>query len=283
MSSPLVSCVWLSERLDDPGVRAVDTRWYLGEPGKGRRRYEEGRIPGAVYMDIDHDLAASEGPGRHPLPAPEAFAEALGRRGIGNHHHVVAYDQGPGSIAARLWWMLRDAGHERVSVLDGGFGHWAGSGFPTESGTEPPAAPVVFEARSGASPTIDRDSLRSRLGAVQVIDARPAERYRGEAEAVDPAAGHIPGSISAPTDGNLRDDGTFKSPEELAARFAGLGLDPAAPVVSSCGSGVTACHNILAMHMAGFPEAVLYPGSWSDWSASGYPAAVGPLPGAVPG
>ena len=115
-----------------------------------------------------------------------------------------------------------------------------------------------------------------------MIDARPAERYRGEAEAVDPAAGHIPGSISAPTDGNLREDGTFKTSEELAARFAGLGLDPAAPVVSSCGSGVTACHNILALHLAGYPEAVLYPGSWSDWSASGYPAAVGPLPGAVP-
>lgn len=283
MNSPLVSCAWLSGRLDDPGVRAVDTRWYLGEPGKGRRRYEEGRIPGAVYMDLDDDLAAPEGPGRHPLPAPEDFAEALGRRGIGNHHHVVAYDQGPGSIAARLWWMLRDAGHERVSVLDGGFGRWAASGFPVESGTEPPAAPAVFEARSGASPTIDRDSLRSRLEAVQVIDARPADRYRGEAEAVDPAAGHIPGSISAPTDGNLREDGTFKTPEELAARFAGLGLDPAAPVVSSCGSGVTACHNILALHLAGYPDAVLYPGSWSDWSASGYPAAVSPLPGPVPG
>lgn len=282
MNSPLVSCTWLSERLDDPGVRAVDTRWYLGEPGKGRRRYGEGRIPGAVYMDLDDDLAASEGPGRHPLPAPEDFAEALGRRGIGSRHHVVAYDQGPGSIAARLWWMLRDAGHERVSVLDGGFGRWAGSGFPVESGPEPPAAPAVFEARPGAYPTIDRDSLRSRLGAVQVIDARPAERYRGEDEAVDPVAGHIPGSISAPTGGNLRDDGTFKTPEELAARFAGLGLDPAAPVVSSCGSGVTACHNILALHLAGFPDAVLYPGSWSDWSASGYPAAVGPLPGAVP-
>lgn len=282
MNSPLVSCAWLSGRLDDPGVRAVDTRWYLGEPGKGRRRYEEGRIPGAAYMDLDDDLAAPEGPGRHPLPAPEDFAEALGRRGIGSHHHVVAYDQGPGSIAARLWWMLRDAGHERVSVLDGGFGRWAASGFPVESGTEPPAAPAVFEARSGASPTIDRDSLRSRLGAVQVIDARPAERYRGEAEAVDPVAGHIPGSISAPTGGNLREDGTFKTPEELAARFAGLGIDPAAPVVSSCGSGVTACHNILALHLAGYPDAVLYPGSWSDWSASGYPAAVGPLPGAVP-
>lgn len=282
MSGPVVSCGWLAERLGDPGIRVVDTRWFLGEPGEGRRRYEESRIPGAVYMDADEDLAASEGPGRHPLPSPEAFAEALSRRGIGNRHHVAAYDQGPGWVAARLWWMLRDAGHERVSVLDGGFARWSGAGLPVESGPALPAAPAVFEARSGVLPTIDRHSLRSRLGEVSVIDARPADRYRGEGAAVDPVPGHIPTSISAPTDGNLREDGTFKTPEELAARFAGLGLDPSSPAVSSCGSGVSACHNILALHLAGFPEAVLYPGSWSDWSAAGFPAALGPQPGAVP-
>lgn len=282
MSGPVVSCGWLAERLGGPGIRVVDTRWFLGEPGEGRRRYEESRIPGAVYMDADEDLAASEGPGRHPLPGPEAFAEALSRRGIGSRHHVTAYDQGPGWVAARLWWMLRDAGHERVSVLDGGFARWAGSGLPVESGPAPPAAPAVFEARSGVLPTIDRDSLRSRLGAVSVIDARPADRYRGEGGSVDPVPGHIPTSISVPTDGNLREDGTFKTPEELAARFAGLGLDPSSPAVSSCGSGVSACHNILALHLACFPEAVLYPGSWSDWSAAGFPAALGPQPGAVP-
>lgn len=282
MSGPVVSCGWLAERLGDPGIRVVDTRWFLGEPGEGRRRYEESRIPGAVHMDADEDLAASEGPGRHPLPSPEAFAEALSRRGIGNRHHVAAYDQGPGWVAARLWWMLRDAGHERVSVLDGGFARWSGAGLPVESGPALPAAPAVFEARSGVLPTIDRHSLRSRLGEVSVIDARPADRYRGEGAAVDPVPGHIPTSISAPTDGNLREDGAFKTPEELAARFAGLGLDPSSPAVSSCGSGVSACHNILALHLAGFPEAVLYPGSWSDWSAAGFPAALGPQPGAVP-
>ena len=282
MSGPIVSCGWLAERLGDPGMRVVDTRWFLGSPGEGRRRYEAGRIPGAVYMDVDEDLAGTEGPGRHPLPAPEAFAEALSRRGIGNQHQVTVYDQGPGWVAARLWWMLRDAGHEGVNVLDGGFALWAGAGLPTESGPEPPAAPAVFEPRSGALPTIDRDALRSRLGAVSVIDARPADRYRGEGDSVDAAAGHILTSISAPTDGNLREDGTFKTPEELAARFTGLGLDPSSPAVSSCGSGVSACHNILALHLAGFSEAVLYPGSWSDWSAAGFPAAAGPQPGAVP-
>ncbi len=283
MSGPIVSCAWLAERLGDPGIRVADTRWFLGQPGEGRLRYAEGHIPGAVFLDLDEDLAGPVGPGRHPLPDPAVFASTLASNGIGNRHHVVAYDQGPGSIAARLWWMLRSFGHEQVSVLDGGFHHWIGSGLPAEAGPERAAAPAVFEVRADATHTIDRDSLRARLGAVQVIDARPPARYRGEDESVDPVAGHIPTSISAPTDGNVRADGTFKTPEDLAARFAGLGIDPAAPVVSSCGSGVTACHNILALHLAGFPEAILYPGSWSDWSSSGFPAAVGPRPGPSPG
>lgn len=277
MTGPLASCAWLGKHLDHPDVRVVDTRWYLGEPGEGRRQYRQGHIPGALFMDLDDDLAAPEGPGRHPLPDRDRFAALLGERGIGNRHHVVAYDQGSGTIAARLWWMLRDLGHSRVSVLDGGYSEWlATGGAVSTAGGEMPR--TVFEAGEGPTVTIDRDDLRSRLGTVQVIDARPPERYRGEVETIDPAAGHIPTSVSAPTTGNIGPDGCFKPPEELAEHFEDLGLDPAMAVVSSCGSGVTACHNILALHLAGFPEAVLYPGSWSDWSSSGFPVATGPNP-----
>ena len=282
MNGPVVSCAWLAQRIADPGIRVVDTRWYLEEPGGGARRYEKGHIPGAVFLDLDHDLSASVGPGRHPLPERSALGTALGHHGIGNRHHVVVYDQGPGSIAARLWWMLRSVGHHRVSVLDGGYLQWIATGGVT-SRAVPDLAPATFEVGHGCTFTIDRHALRSRLGTVQVIDARPPDRYRGEVETIDPAAGHIPTSISAPTAGNLGPDGMFKSPEELVARFADLGIDAAGPVVSSCGSGVTACHNILALHLAGFPEAILYPGSWSDWSSSGFPVATGSDPGPPPG
>ncbi|MDE0169428.1 MAG: sulfurtransferase [bacterium] len=282
MTTPVASCWWLAERLDDPDIRVVDTRWYLLEPGEGRQQYEKGHIPGAVFLDLDTDLSAPTGPGRHPLPAAGDFGALMGRHGIGNHHHVVVYDQGPGSIAARLWWMLRSAGHGEVSVLDGGYGRWTAEGHPTTAdGPEYPQAP--FKVSRDFTPTIDRHSLRDRLGTVQVIDARPADRYRGENETVDPAAGHIPTSISAPTDGNLGRDGLFKSPDLLARRFADLGVDPGVPVVSSCGSGVTACHNIIALVLAGWPEATLYPGSWSDWSTAGFPVATGAEPGTSTG
>lgn len=281
-TTPIVSCGWLAQRLGDPGVRVVDTRWYLLEPGGGRLRYDEGHIPGAVFLDLDTDLSAPSGPGRHPLPKPSDFGALLGGHGIGNEHHVVVYDQGPGSIAARLWWMLRSVGHDEVSVLDGGYGRWTAKGYQTTA-DKPEYASLPFEVSRHFTPTIDRHALRARLGTLQVIDARPEDRYRGENETIDPAAGHIPTSISAPTDGNLGPDGRFKPPDRLAARFAGLGIDPAVPIVSSCGSGVTACHNILALHLAGWPEATLYPGSWSDWSTAGFPVTTGPEPGSPPG
>ena len=281
MTGPVASCAWLAERLDDTAIRVVDTRWYLLEPGGGRRRYEEAHVPGAVFLDLDTDLSAPAGPGRHPLPTPEDFGGLLGRYGIGNEHHVVVYDQGPGSIAARLWWMLRSVGHRDVSVLNGGYARWTAKGRRTTT-DEPQHPSAQFEVSRDFAPTIDRHSLRARLGTLQVIDARPEDRYRGENETIDPAAGHIPTSISAPTDGNLDRDGLLKPPDELARRFADLGIDPAVPVVSCCGSGVTACHNILALHLAGRPEATLYPGSWSDWSTAGFPAATGPEPGLPP-
>ncbi len=280
-AQPIVTCGWLADHLDDPGIRIVDTRWFLGQPGAGKLRYQEDHLPGAVFLDLDDDLAASEGPGRHPLLTPDDLADLLGRHGIGNQHHVVVYDQGPGAIAARLWWMLRSVGHERVSVLDGGYDRWSGQRHPLT--TDPSlTVPTTYETKEGPTLTVDRDQLLDRLGTAQVIDAREPERYRGETEPMDSVAGHIPTALSAPTAENVGPDGTFKPSHVLAARFFEMGLDRDEPVVSYCGSGVTACHNLLALHIAGYPEGILYPGSWSDWSAEGMPVAVGPDPGPPP-
>ena len=281
LTQPTVNCCWMNSHLDDPDIRIVDTRWFLGQPGAGKLSYEEDHLPGAVFLDLDDDLAASEGPGRHPLLTPDDLADLLGRNGIGNHHHVVVYDQGPGAIAARLWWMLRSVGHERVSVLEGGYDRWSGQSHPL---TTDPAdvAPVTYKTGEGPTLTVDRDQLLARLGTVQVIDAREPERYRGETEPIDSVAGHIPTALSAPIADNIGPKGTFKPADVLAAQFSEMGLDPDTPVVSYCGSGVTACHNLLALHIAGYPEGILYPGSWSDWSATGMPVAVGPDPGPPP-
>ncbi len=281
LTQPTVNCCWMNSHLDDPDIRIVDTRWFLGQPGVGRLSYEEDHLPGAVFLDLDDDLAASEGPGRHPLLTPDDLADLLGRNGIGNHHHVVVYDQGPGAIAARLWWMLRSVGHERVSVLDGGYDRWSGQSHPLTA-DPPDITPVTYQTGEGPTLTVDRDQLHARLGTAQVIDAREPERYRGETEPIDSVAGHIPTALSAPTTGNIGPKGTFKPADDLAARFSEMGLDPDKPVVSYCGSGVTACHNLLALHIAGYPEGILYPGSWSDWSATGMPVAVGPDPGPPP-
>jgi len=278
---PLVTCGWLADNLDNPGIRIVDTRWFLGEPGAGKLRYQEDHLPGAMFLDLDDDLAASEGPGRHPLPTTDDFADLLGRHGVGNHHHVVVYDQGPGAIAARLWWMLRSVGHERVSVLDGGYNRWSTLDHPLT--TDPPdVVPTKYETKEGPTLTVDRDQLLERLGSAQVIDAREPERYRGETEPIDSVAGHIPTALSAPTAENVGPDGTFKPAHVLAARFFEMGLDKDEQVISYCGSGVTACHNLLALQIAGYPEGILYPGSWSDWSATGMPIAVGADPGPPP-
>ena len=286
MIKPLVSASWLATELNSPSagspICVVDTRWYLADSEQGRREYDAHHIPGAVFLDLESDLSADIGPGRHPLPNRDTFVTMLGANGIGNDHHVIAYDHGPGAIAARLWWLLRHVGHHRTSVLDGGLGAWRSAGYGTAA-APPSYMPVDFECGPSINRTIDRHQLLEQLGSTQVIDARPTERYRGENEPVDPVAGHIPTAISAPTADNLESDGTFKSPEDLARRFAALGVDPNEPVVSSCGSGVTACHNILALHLAGFPEATLYPGSWSDWSTASFPVATGPHPGSPPG
>jgi len=281
MVQPIVAAAWLSRHVGSDEIRVVDTRWYLIDPSQGRAEYETDHIRGAVFLDLVHDLSGKEGPGRHPLPDPEAFARLLGRLGIGSNHHVVAYDGSGGAIASRLWWLLRHFGHYRVSVLDGGYPQWKESGYPVTA-VAPTHRPEVFIPKVRSGETIDRDTLLASLGEVSIIDARAADRYRGDLELVDPVAGHIPTALSVPFTANLGTDGCFRSPEDLARYFRSVGLDRQQQLVSTCGSGVTACHNILAMHLAGFAQPLLYPGSWSDWSTAGFPAATGAEPGDPP-
>jgi thiosulfate/3-mercaptopyruvate sulfurtransferase len=273
----LISVDDLARRLGDPALRIVDVRWYLGRPGDGRVAYDAGHIPGAIFVDLDTDLRAPEGPGRHPLPDPTVFAARLGALGIGSDHQVVAYDDVGGGIAARLWWMLDELGHGSVAVLDGGFAAWVAGGHPVDL-AEPAWPPATLQLHDRWTRVIDRDELTSRLGDVVLLDARGAARYRGDVEPVDPVAGHIPTARNAPTEGNLGPDGRFLGADDLRARFDALGAT-GDDVVTSCGRGVTACHNALAMRVAGLPDPILYPGSWSDWSTAGHPIATGPDPG----
>lgn len=274
-----MSAAWLAAHLDDEGLRVVDCRWFLGEPGRGRAEYAASHVRGAVYMDLDAELSAPPTEGRHPLPDPRRFMATLGSQGIGPDTVVVAYDDRFGAVASRLWWMLRDLGHESVAVLDGGLAHWPPELMDSAMVTP---LPVRYAGHPGAMPQIDRESLARTGNGKVILDARDGERYRGEVEPVDPIAGHIPSARSAPLTENLLADGRFKTPQELTAHYAAMGVDAATDAVSYCGSGVTACHNILAMELAGLGTATLYPGSWSDWSTAGMPIASGPDPGKWP-
>ena len=276
-TSPLISPEALAARLGEPDIRIADVRWYLGEPDRGRREYESGHLPGAVFVDLDADLAAPSGPGRHPLPDPAVFADRLGRLGFGSDDFVVAYDDVLGTVAARLWWMLDNLGHERVALLDGGLRAWQAAGLPVSTET-PLVVPRELRLADRWTNTVDRDELIGRIDEVTLIDARARERYRGEVEPVDPKAGHIPSAVNAPAKVALGPDGRFLAPDELAERLRSVAL-PDRPVVASCGSGVTACHTALALRVAGLPDALLYPGSFSDWSRSDLPVAVGSEPG----
>ncbi|MDW8214053.1 MAG: sulfurtransferase [Roseiflexaceae bacterium] len=278
----LVSPVWLAERLNEPDIRVVDVRWYLLEPGRGRVEYLEAHIPGAAYLDIDNDLSAPpfHGPGRHPIPSPEAFAAVASRAGIGPATHVIAYDSVGGAYAARLWWLLRYFGHERVSLLDGGWPAWVAAGLPVESGEVAPP-PAVFVPRPNRAMVVDADAVDALRHDphVLILDVRAAERYQGITEPLDPRAGHIPGAVSAPYADNVDADGRMLPAEALRARYAALGADRAKTIVCYCGSGVTAAHAILALERAGWKNALLYEGSWSDWSRDpSRPAATGPEP-----
>lgn len=264
MSSQWVTAEWLNEHLNDPQVVVVDCRFVLGEPEEGRKRYEQGHIPGAVYMDLEKDLSGEKGEhgGRHPLPHVSLLAEKLGRAGIDETVTVVAYDD-EGQMAARLWWLLRYLGHPRVKVLDGGFVRWQRQGLPLTTDLPQPT-PRRFVPRVQKQMCVDMEQVKKRSLRSVLIDSRAPERYRGEKETVDPKAGHIPGAINIFWQEGLRSDGTWRGKEEQEARFARV--KDADELIVYCGSGVTACANIIALAEAGlFDKTKLYVGSWSDW------------------
>src|SRR5580692_10647434 len=250
---------------DRPPV-LLDVRWRLAGP-PGIDSYRQGHLPGAVFVDLDRDLAAPPGPaGRHPLPDPAVFQNAMRAAGVSQDRPVVVYDERDATAAARGWWLMRYHGHQHVRVLDGGYQAWLAAGLPVST-ADPAAKPGDFTARPGHMPVLDAAGAESAARTGILLDARAGERYRGEHEPVDPVAGHIPGAVSAPTADNVNLDGTFRGAAELAARFAVLagGADPRTETVGAyCGSGVTAAHEILALALAGIPAA-LYVGSWSNW------------------
>lgn len=282
--SSLVSTEWLAAHLTDPNLRIVDVRWYLFDKDKtGQQEYLRGHIPGAVFLDLDKDLSAppGEGPGRHPLPSPQVFAQTASRAGIGPDTHVIAYDDAGGATAARLWWLLRYFGHAKVSLLDGGIAHWISEGRPLE--TEAPRVPsATFVPHPNPEMVVDQatvDALRNDPNAL-VLDVRVPERYQGKIEPLDPRAGHIPGAKNAPLSTNLRgeEDTRFHDPSRLKREYEKMGADRAEKIVCYCGSGVNACQTVFALNLAGF-TALLYEGSWSDWSSNPErPAKTGPNP-----
>ena len=256
----------------------VDCSFDLADPGAGERAFEQGHLPGAIYAHLDRELAGAKTGrnGRHPLPARADWADTLARLGVTPARAVVLYDAQGGMYAARAWWMLLWAGHRAVSVLDGGLPAWKAAGGALESGgASPVAAPAPYPLGESLVAAVDADALLKSLGRVTLLDARAGERYRGEVEPLDKRAGHIPGARSRFFKDNLDAQGRFKPAAELRAAFTAFGAAPA-QVVHQCGSGVTACHNLLAMEVAGLPGSVLYPGSWSEWSADpARPVAVG--------
>lgn len=273
----LITAEELVRRAGEPHLAIVDCRWYLGQPGAGLAAYAGGHIPGSVHADLDSDLSGSSGGGRHPLPPPNEFDCTLGRLGITADATVVVYDDLGGAIAARLWWMLTDQGHDATFVLDGGLDAWKGAGGETTTEVPSPSqgtAGIALRPWKGIA-TIDEVSERHQD--TILVDARAADRYRGVSEPVDPRAGHIPGAINVPLTENL-DSGRFRSIGDLVNRFAEAGVEADTDVVVHCGSGVTACHVILAAEVAGFPRPNLYVGSWSEWSASERPISTGERP-----
>lgn len=259
----LISVDELAARIDGDDVVVVDVRFYLSDHAQGRREYDTAHLPGAVFVDLHTELAGGPGGGRHPLPPVGDFTALLGRLGIEPRHLVVAYDSAGGAIASRLWWMLRSIGHSQVSVLDGGFPAWVEAGLPTTTDV-PARRATTYPDAPGWTGIVDADDVAQgvELGAT-VIDARAPERYRGEQEPLDARAGHIPGAINRFHLENLGPDGRHLPLPALVERFAGVGT---APIVY-CGSGVTACHDLLALSLVGLTGAKLYPGSWSEWSS----------------
>ncbi|MCL2296924.1 MAG: sulfurtransferase [Proteobacteria bacterium] len=268
MASTLISVSQLAAHLDDPDWRIFDVRHDLADPSWGRRAYEASHVPRALFVSLDEDLSAPQNGknGRHPLPTPTQCAERLARFGVTQGKQIVAYDQGSGMFAARLWWMLRWLGLDRCAVLDGGWAQWQAAGLPTSAAKETPQ-PANF-APQPQDFTVTADAVLANLSAptMTLIDARPAPRFRGENETLDLVGGHIPGALNRPFTENLNADGAFKTAAQLRTEFTALLKDaPPSQIVHQCGSGVTACHNALAMEIAGLSSLRLYPGSWSEW------------------
>lgn len=263
----LVDAETLAARLDDARLRIFDCRFALNDTATGESAWRESHLPGAQYAHLDRDLSGphTPGAGRHPWPDAEAFGAWLGRCGATPDMQVVAYDAGDGAFAARLWWLLRTFGHRDVAVLDGGWARWRALGLPVDAEV-PAVVPTSYRGRFDAAMLASYEDLPARLAAGDLlIDARASERFRGEVEPIDRVAGHVPGAVNRPYAANLR-DGRFRPAAELAEEFGALlGGCPPSQVVAMCGSGVTACHHLLAMAHAGLPGAQLFAGSWSGW------------------
>ncbi len=282
MTTTLISAADLAARLGAADVRVFDVRHDLTNHAAGPEAYAAGHIPGARHLDHETELAAARTGknGRHPLPDRAQFGALMAAHGVTPQTLVVAYDASGGMYAAHLWWMLRWLGHDQVAVLDGGWPAWVAAGLPTATEPAPsvqPGAPVVPGAPLVGS--VDAKAVLDNIAqpAFTVIDARAANRYRGEVEPMDPVAGHIPGALNRPNGQNLQADGRFKNAAQLREEFTALldGRDPKT-IVHQCGSGITACHNLLSMEIAGLAGSRLYPGSWSEWcSDSSRPVATG--------
>lgn len=262
---PLVSAADLHVALSDPAVRVFDCRFALMDPDHGRRAYALAHVPGAVFVDMNRDLSLPHVPGRtgrHPLPARGDWQQRAGELGITPHTKVMLYDDNGGASAARMWWMLQWLGHGNVAVLDGGWQAWQRAGLPTDAAPTEPVPAVPYPERTRLTQLLMAAAVDG--GAQLLLDARDPPRFRGEVEPIDPVAGHIPGALCSPFSANLAADGTFKPPADLREKFA-VAAGSSLPVVCYCGSGITACHNILAMTAAGLPMPALYAGSWSEW------------------
>lgn len=288
MMESIVSVEWLAERLGRDDVVIADCRFELADPAAGRRAYEHDHIPAAVFFDLDKDLSRSprRSGGRHPLPPMDEFTARLGAAGIDDTVMVICYDDSNGGMAARLWWMLRYAGHERVALLDGGYAAWLAAGKPvTRDRTAPVAREFVPRLQHHMVATMEEVREMSTTGRGIIIDSRAPERYRGEIEPLDPVAGHIPGAVNMPWEANVNEHGVFLEPDKLADRFGWVQGpahrterrdDVTDAIVVHCGSGVTGCVNVLALERAGVRGAKLYVGGWSDWcSQPDNPVAIG--------
>jgi thiosulfate/3-mercaptopyruvate sulfurtransferase len=262
--STVVSCAAVAAHLSDPGWRIFDCRHQLSDPAFGAQAYAKGHLPGAFFMHLDRDLSSAMNGrnGRHPLPDPQQLASKLGAAGVASATQVVVYDDAGGMVAGRLWWLLHWLGHDRVALLDGGIAQWIKEGRPLSTDV-PKAAAAVFEGKP-RDWVVSADTLLANIDEQRlcVVDARAPDRFRGENETLDPVGGHIPGARNRFFRDNLDADGCFRPAGEFLALLAGSAPEQA---VMQCGSGVSACHNILAMDIAGLPGARLYAGSWSEW------------------